>query len=129
MTKELETLTNQPTEIEIGGEKLAIAPLTIGQLTRVMKALKPALSDIQGEINLTLLAADHGETLLAAVSAATGKEMGWLEALPTDEFVRLAGKLLEVNADFFTRRLMPEITAAAERIGKATGAGLTLSTT
>lgn len=128
MNNELETLIPQPVEIEIGGEKLAIMPLTIGQLTRVMKALKPALADIQGEINLTLLAADHGETLLSAVSAATGKDVDWLDTLQTDDFTRLAGKLIEVNADFFTRRLLPEITAATSRIEKATGAGLTLST-
>lgn len=128
MTTELETLNPQPVTIEAGGEKLAILPLTIGQLTRVMKALKPALADIQGEINLTLLAVDHGDTLLAAVSAATGKPVEWLEALQTDEFIKLAGLLLEVNADFFTRRVLPEITQAAEKIGKASGDGLTLST-
>lgn len=128
MSNELETLIPQPVEIEIGCEKLSIQPLTIGQLTRVMKALKPALSDIGGEINLTMLAAEHGDTLIAAVSAATSKETAWLDSLPMDDFIRLAGLLLEVNADFFTRRLLPEITAAAERIGKATGTGLMLST-
>lgn len=124
---ELETLIPQPVEIEAGGEKLTLMPLTIGQLTRVMKALKPALADIQGEINITMLAAGHGETLLAAVSAATGKPVEWIDNLPPDEFIRLAGKLLEVNAGFFTRRVLPEITAAAEKIGKASGVGLTLS--
>lgn len=128
MTEELETLIPQPVEITVAGEKLEILPLTIGQLTRVMKALKPALADIGGEINLTLLAAEHGETLLSAVSAATGKEAAWLDKLPMDDFIRLAGLLLEVNADFFTQRVLPQITAAAEKIGKATGAGVTLFT-
>lgn len=125
---ELETLIPQPVEIEAGGEILSIMPLTIGQLARVMKALKPALADIQGEINLTMMAVEHGETLLSAVSAATGKSIEWLDKLPIDDFVRLAGLLLEVNADFFTRRVLPEIAASAERIGKASGVGLTLST-
>jgi len=125
---ELETLIPQPVEIEINGETLEIKPLTIGQLTRVMKALKPALADIQGEINLTMLAVDHGDTLLSAVAAATGMDAAWLDKLPTDDFIRLAGNLLEVNADFFTRRVLPEITAAVERIEKTTGVGLTLST-
>lgn len=125
---ELETLIPQPVEIEIGGETLEIKPLTIGQLTRVMKAIKPALADIQGEINLTMLAVDHGDTLLAAVAAATGMDAAWLDKLQTDDFIRLAGNLLEVNTDFFTRRVLPEITAAVERIEKTTGVGLTLST-
>ncbi|MFH1493732.1 MAG: hypothetical protein ABIG70_02925 [Pseudomonadota bacterium] len=128
MNDELETLIPQPVEIKIGGEKMEILPLTIGQLTRVMKALKPALADVQGEINITLLAVDHGETLLAAVAAAIGKEIVLVEALQPDEFIRLAGKLLEVNADFFTRRVLPEIAAAVEKIGKVSGVGLTLST-
>lgn len=128
LTTSLETLIPQPDEINVGGESMEILPLTIGQLTRVMKALKPALADVQGEINLTLLAADHGDTLLATVAAATGKDLAWLDALQSDEFIRLAGKLLEVNADFFTRRVLPEITAAAEKIGKVSGGGLTLST-
>lgn len=125
---ELETLITQPVEIEINGEMLEIKPLTIGQLTRVMKALKPALADINGDINITILAADHGDTLLSAVAAATGKDVAWLDKLQTDDFIRLAGNLLEVNADFFTRRVLPEITAAVERIEKTTGVGLTLST-
>ncbi|MDD5330208.1 MAG: hypothetical protein PHX38_09400 [Sulfuricella sp.] len=125
---ELETLIPQPVEIEVGGETISVNPLTIGQLTRVMKALKPALADIKDEINITMLAVDHGEILLSAVSAATGKPIEWLDALPTDEFIRLAGKLLEVNADFFTRSVLPEITAAAEKISSASGVGLTLST-
>lgn len=127
-TDELETLYPQPEEIEAGGEKLTILPLSTGQIMRVMKALKPALVDIQGEINITMIAAGHGETLVAAVSAATGKPIEWVENIPPDEFIRLAGKLLEVNADFFTRRVLPEIIAAAEKISKSSGAGLTLST-
>lgn len=45
---ELETLIPQPVEIKIGGETMEIKPLTIGQITRVMKALKPALADHPG---------------------------------------------------------------------------------
>lgn len=128
MENDLETLIPQPETIEIRGQQITLNPLSIGRLASVMKAIKPVLADVSlADVNLVVLASEHGEALIEAIGAATGCDQAWLSDLPADEFIFLAAKVLEINADFFARRVLPEITAAAEKIGKL-GAGPTPST-
>lgn len=122
---ELETVYEpKGAEVEVGGETVKVAPLTVGQLPAFARAIRPLAPALQGgPADWLGLLADHGESMIDSVGIATGLKHGHLAGLPPDEFVVLAAAVMEVNMDFFVRRLTPVVSAAAEKMVAAIGAG------
>jgi transcriptional regulator with PAS, ATPase and Fis domain len=52
---------------------------------------------------------ERGDDLLSAIAIAVGKPRAWVDELAADEAILLAAKVIEVNADFFTRTVMPRL--------------------
>ena len=106
----LETLIPQAVELVIDGEPLAIKPLKVGQMPAFLRAITPVMQQIGGDgIDWLALFGERGDDLLTAVSIAVGKPRAWVDELAADEAILLAAKVIEVNADFFTRTVMPRL--------------------
>jgi hypothetical protein len=119
---DLDVLDPTGRNVTIAGQSLTVKPLTIGQLPRFVRAIRPAWPQLAGHGEeesapdwLTLVA-EHGEALIEAAAVATGMESKEIEALAPDEFVVLCGAIFEVNIDFFVRRLGPAIERASDRM-------------
>jgi hypothetical protein len=54
----------------------------------------------------------HADAVIEATAIGAGCERVWLEDQTPDVLAELAAKVLEVNADFFVRRVLPVMTAA-----------------
>ena len=107
---ELEALVPPVVEITIGGETLTLQPLKVGQLPAFLRAAGPILSKLSApEIDWLALLGMRGDDLLTALAIATGKPRAWIDDLAADEAILLAAKVLEVNADFFTRTVLPKL--------------------
>lgn len=107
---DLDTLVPQPVELLIHGEALRIQPLKVGQLPGFLRAITPVMQQISSaDIDWLSLFGERGEDLLSAISIAVGKPRAWVDDLAADEAVLLAAKVIEVNADFFTRTVMPRL--------------------
>ena len=107
---DLETLIPQAVELVIDGEPLAIKPLKVGQMPAFLRAITPVMQQIGGDgIDWLALFGERGDDLLTAVSIAVGKPRAWVDELAADEAILLAAKVIEVNADFFTRTVMPRL--------------------
>lgn len=107
---DLETLIPQAVELVIDGEPLAIKPLKVGQMPAFLRAITPVMQQIGGDgIDWLALFGERGDDLLTAVSIAIGKPRAWVDELAADEAILLAAKVIEVNADFFTRTVMPRL--------------------
>lgn len=107
---DLEQLIPQAVEITLAGEAVAIKPLKIGQMPAFLRAITPVMQQISGDgIDWLALFGEHGDDLLTAVAIAVGKPRAWVDDLSADEAILLAAKVLEVNADFFTRAVMPKL--------------------
>ena len=107
---DLETLIPQAVELVIDGEPLAIKPLKVGQMPAFLRAITPVMQQIGGDgIDWLALFGERGDDLLTAVSIAVGKPRAWVDALDADEAILVAAKVIEVNADFFTRTVMPRL--------------------
>ena len=131
---DLETLIPQAVELVIDGEPLAIKPLKVGQMPAFLRAITPVMQQIGGDgIDWLALFGERGDDLLTAVAIAVGKPRAWVDALDADEAILLAAKVIEVNADFFTRTVMPKLDglfAQASTVAAATVAtGSTPSST
>ena len=75
-----------------------------------LRAITPVMQQIGGDgIDWLALFGERGDDLLTAVSIAIGKPRAWVDELAADEAILLAAKVIEVNADFFTRTVMPQL--------------------
>lgn len=130
---DMDKLVPQAVEISLAGDVVAIKPLKIGQMPAFLRAITPVMQQIGGNgIDWLALFGEHGDDLLTAVSIAIGKPRAWVDALDADEAILVAAKVIEVNADFFTRTVMPRLN---EQMGglfaqaSTATAGLTPSST
>lgn len=113
---DLDTLVPQGIELVIDGEPLVIKPLKVGQLPGFLRAISPVMQQISStEIDWLALFGERGDDLLSAIAIAVGKPRAWVDELAADEAILLAAKVIEVNADFFTRTVMPRLPARRNR--------------
>ncbi len=122
---DLDKLVPQACEITLAGETVSVKPLKVGQMPAFLRAITPVMQQISGEgIDWLALFGQQGDDLLTAVSIAVGKPREWVDDLAADEAIVLAAKVIEVNADFFTRTVMPrldDLFALANTAAVATG--------
>ncbi|MGC0076007.1 hypothetical protein ACQUKG_05865 [Ralstonia pseudosolanacearum] len=125
---DLDKLIPQPAELVVGGETLAIQPLKVGRLPAFLRAISPTLRQLQApQIDWLGLFIEHGDDLLQAVAIAADKPRAWVDALAADEAILLAAKVVEVNADFFTRTVLPRLDGLFAHVTQAAASGSTPS--
>lgn len=102
-----------PVSLLIAGDTLELTPLKVGELPAFTRAIRPFAERLGADPDWFALLAEHGEAVLDALAIASRRPRAWVEGLDVDEAIRLAEALLEVNADFFVRRVSPEIARVA----------------
>ena len=107
-----------PVVLVIGGERLELTPLKVGELPAFARAVQPVAASLSASPDWLALLAEHGEAVIAAVAIAARRPVDWVAGLDLDEAVHLAEAVFGVNTDFFIRRLLPSVTQAAARIGQ-----------
>lgn len=114
---DLNAFPSEPVTIEIAEEALEITPIKVGEIPRILVAIK-SFADLLmvDDIDWIAVITQHGEQLLAAMAIAARKPQAWIDALSLDEAVLLATTLFEVNSDFFVQRVAPALQASADRI-------------
>lgn len=106
----LDDLIATETLVHVGGEAILLAPLKVGQLPAFLRAISPVISELNGQsIDWLALFGAHGDALLGAIAIAIRKPLDWVENLNADEALLLAARVMEVNADFFTRAVIPRL--------------------
>ncbi|MDB0529907.1 hypothetical protein LBW56_24900 [Ralstonia solanacearum] len=114
---DLDKLIPQPTHLDAGGESLVILPLKVGRLPDFLRAITPTLQQLNApQIDWLGLFIEHGDDLLQAVAIAVGKPRTWVDDLAADEAILLAAKVVEVNADFFTRTVLPRLNVLIDQV-------------
>ena len=139
--EELNALFPRPKVVTLQGGPVEVWPLRARQFGPFARAVGPLLDEfnrlaalarpVDGGWTVDLapagwaaLISAHADTVIRAVAVALEKKPEEIGALFLDELVSLAATVVEVNADFFARRLLPTAMAA---MGKAL-AGPTPST-
>lgn len=118
---DLNILVPPAVTVTVGGESLSITPLRIGELPAFTRALAPVVSQLKGSgIDWLVLFGLHGEAMLTALGVASRKPREWIEQLAADEAILLAATIIEVNSDFFARRVLPKVEAAMTKLPAAT---------
>lgn len=102
--------------IVIGDETLDIAPIRVGDIPALSRAIQPLASHLSASPDWLALIAEHGDAIIDALAIATHRSREWIAALELDDAIKLASIVFEVNADFFIQRLLPSVTEAAARL-------------
>lgn len=113
---DLDNLIPPTRSLDIGGESIDVRPLRVGQLpafTRAIAALLAAGESIDDPVDLV---AKYPEEIAAATAVALDRPRDWVDARELDQMVDLVAAIIEVNADFFVRRVLPKMEAASGRI-------------
>ena len=111
-----------PVTLVIGGERLELTPLRVGDVPAFARAVQPVAASLSASPDWLKLLALHGEAVVEAVAIASRRPPEWVRDLEIDDAVRLAEAVFEVNADFFIQRVLPSLTEAATRVSQTLGA-------
>ena len=111
---EIDILYPEGKTVVASGESITVKPLKFGQIPKASLLLRPVVGKVAAAFSEgTAVAswvdvlADGGEELLLAMAWAINKPRDWFDEVSVDEGVELARALYEVNADFFTKKVMP----------------------
>lgn len=116
MTTDLSPLINEPQTHTIAGRSIDLSPLRIKELPAFSRAIAPIAADLAaGDVLGALMR--NVEALTEAAAIAGRVDRDWLGEQTADVLVELATVAIEANADFFTRRVLPQIQQAAKVIG------------
>lgn len=95
-----------------GEEEITVKEFRFGQAGRVMPIARPILQDFVGldieSVDLHGLQAKHWDAYIELLAISTGKPRDWIEALPDAAGEAISNAFWQVNAGFFTRRLVAE---------------------
>lgn len=111
-----------PVTLVIGGERLELTPLKVGDVPAFARAVQPVAASLSASPDWLALLVEHGEAVIDAVAIASRRPPEWVTNLALDDAVRLAEAVFEVNADFFIQRVLPSLTEAATRVSQTLGA-------
>lgn len=111
------------------GEVIKVEPFKFGQLPLALKLaqkLGGILADMykSGEFqnkektvaNVIAVLSEGGEDLIQLIGLCISKDREWFNTLQGDEGLILTTAFLEVNIDFFTKKMMPQLLAAMQGI-------------
>lgn len=101
----------------IGGEALDITPLKVGELPIFARTVRPIAGKLGPGPDWMRLLSEDGESVILALAIACRRPPEWVSVLALDDAIRLAEAVLGANADFFIRRVVPEITRVSQTLG------------
>lgn len=111
-----------PVTLDIGGERIDLTPLRVGDVPAFARAVQPVATRLSASPDWLALLAEHGEAVIEAVAIASRRPVDWVTNLALDDAVRLAEAVFAVNADFFIQRVLPSLTEAATRVSQTLAA-------
>lgn len=120
-TQTFAALPPVPTSLLIGGESLEITPLKVGELPAFARAVRPVAAKLTPDPDWLRLLSEDGESVILALAIACRRPPDWVAALAVDEAIRLGEAVFQANADFFIRRVVPEITQMSARVSQQIG--------
>lgn len=115
---ELDALANVPLTVTVGGRAVDITPVRVAELPAMLRACEPIFAQLAGgDVAAALL--HNPDAAITAIAVGARLSRAEIDALALDELIELGGAVLQVNADFFARRLAPAFVAASEKVIKA----------
>lgn len=124
---DFQTFPPSPRVVTVAGTAVELTPIRLGELPRILAAVRPIAADLSAGPDWLDLLARHGDAVLDLLAITTRRERAWVDDLSLEDAVTLAAAVFELNADFFVGRVVPAIQGAAQRLAPMLSAGTTSS--
>lgn len=113
---DLETLVPHPVEVEAGGKTIAITPIRVKELPAFMRAVESLFGAAASGADIAALLALNTDAVIEAAAIGARQPRSFIDSLDLDELIDVAAAVLEVNADFFARRVAPRLAATSKTL-------------
>ena len=120
--------------VPFNGQTITVCPLELRQtppFTRLIRYAAPALMRVYGardaqdgsfEDAFLELIADHGEEIIAAMATACDQDAALIERGTVEDMIPLILAIVEINGDFFAKRVAPMLAQMRGKVDAAVGA-------
>lgn len=123
--KDLETIFPGSKQVQVGEETIDVRPLKVRQIAKIAKAAREIATSNIDLKDLASVVTEYPDEIITIVAAAIDRDETWVGELTADHLIVLMREIVAVNTDFFTRRVVPELSAALETISAAQADGPT----
>lgn len=123
---ELAALVNEPRMVHAGGREIAITPIKVRELPAFMRAVEPLFAVAAAGAGVAEMMLHNSDAVIQSTAIGARVDREWIDGLDLVDLLLLAAAVMEVNADFFVRRLGPALTLAMGSLSVRL-AGMTLS--
>lgn len=120
--------------VTISTGKLEIRPIMVKELPAFTRAIEPFVQNIMASGNdddidvLGMVMGPNAEKAIDAIAIGARISREVMDALDLDDLVVLAGAVIEVNFDFFIRRVFPRMSRLTEALmARVAGANSSLA--
>ncbi len=100
---------------EVGDREIPIEPIKVRDLPAFTRAVKPVAEALKSDDQMAALI-DHVDQVIECVRIGAGVDKEWLDDQEINVLIELAALIIEVNADFFARKVAPMIARVADRV-------------
>jgi hypothetical protein len=122
----LETLIREPSIVTVAGEDIEITQIRTKHIPAVLRISAPIFGVLSAAVNgsaglqsdkLISLITEHAESVISLVAIGARKTEEWVGELELDDLIVLASAVIEVNALFFAKAVLPALTRSVEKVG------------
>lgn len=124
---ELAVMFPEGKSLTIHDANLVIKPFKFGELSKVMKLTDGIMGSLVGASQskniagvLRVIIGDHGDKVAELMALSSKQPIDWVNNLEVDEAIELFAAILEVNADFFIRKVLPQLTSQMQNMAAPT---------
>jgi hypothetical protein len=115
---ELETIINAPEPLTLStGRVIDVTPIKTREFPAFTAALEPVFGMLAAGADVPTLMLRNSDAVIAATAIGLRIPRAELDDLELDDLVIAAAKVMEVNADFFARRVLPALNQTTTRMG------------
>lgn len=124
-TNQLEILFPTGKEVTIRNAVYCIKPFKLGQIPKVLKAINPIVGVFAGLAQkntnmlevITSILAEGGDNILDLIVLATNSPAEFVKnEMELDEGIELLTAVIEVNSDFFIKKVLPKMTEVVQTL-------------
>lgn len=115
----------------IGGKSVTPKVIKVNQVGPVLAAIRPFNGHIKAAMAMSAAGGNpaqnfdvlevlehHSDNLITLVTTLTGESREFIGDLDLDDMIKITVAVMEVNLDFFIRKVLPLLSGEMARLGK-----------